>query len=123
MFIRRTDRGALANWWFTVDHKLLGAFVLLMAIGLLVNMASSPAVATRIGLEPFHFVTRQIIFMIPAFIVLVAMSFLTLKAAKRGAVAAFLLSLVLVFLTLKIGPEVKGATRWLNIGSMAIQPS
>ncbi len=123
MFIRRTDRGALANWWFTVDHKLLGTFTLLMAIGLLVNMASSPAVAARIGLEPFHFVTRQIIFMIPAFGVLLAMSFLTLTGAKRAAAAAFVLSLVLVFLTLKIGPEVKGATRWLNIGSMAIQPS
>ena len=51
MFIRRTDRGLLANWWFTVDRTLLLTFFLLMAVGLLINMASSPAVAGRIGLE------------------------------------------------------------------------
>ncbi len=123
MFIRRTDRGALANWWFTVDHKLLGAFFLLMAIGLLINMASSPAVATRIGLDPFHFIKRQIIFMIPAFGVLLFMSFLSVKAAKRASVSALAFSLVLVFLTLQIGAEIKGATRWINVGSIAIQPS
>lgn len=123
MFIRRTDRGLLANWWFTVDRPLLAVFLLLMAIGLLINMASSPAVAARIDLAPFHFVKRQIIFLLPAIVVLLATSFLSVQAAKRVSVGAFAVSVVLVILTLQFGAEVKGATRWLNVGSIAIQPS
>ncbi len=123
MFIRRTDRGLLANWWFTVDHALLTVFLLLMAIGLLINMASSPAVAARIDLQPFHFVKRQLIFLIPAIGVLLATSFLSVRAAKRVCVVALCVSVGLVILTLQIGTEVKGATRWLNVGSFALQPS
>jgi cell division protein FtsW len=35
--ISRSDRGALARWWFTVDRPLLSAAMLLMAVGVLVS--------------------------------------------------------------------------------------
>ena len=33
MLIRRSDRGLLANWWFTVDKLLLSAVLLLAIVG------------------------------------------------------------------------------------------
>ncbi len=60
MLISRSDRGLVANWWFTVDRGLLAAVFLLMAAGVLFSMAASPAVAVRIGLEPFFFFKHQL---------------------------------------------------------------
>lgn len=123
MLIGRTDRGLLANWWFTVDHKMLSAVLLLMAAGVLFIMASSPAVASRIGIPAFHFLERQIMFLIPAVAVLFGASMLPARYARRLAFLGFGLSVGLVAMTLVVGPEIKGATRWLTIGSLAVQPS
>ncbi len=42
---------------------------------------------------------------------------------RRLALAIFLVSLVLVAATLAIGPEIKGARRWLSLIGVSIQPS
>ena len=39
MLLGRSDRGLLAQWWFTVDRGLMMAVVLLMATGVLISMA------------------------------------------------------------------------------------
>ena len=69
--ISRTDRSRVATWWWTVDRWFLSAFLMLMGLGIVLSFAASPAVAERIGLESFHFVTRQIIFMVPAMIAMI----------------------------------------------------
>ena len=48
--VARTERGTVADWMRTVDPWLLGAFVGLMAIGVVMALAASPAVAEHIGL-------------------------------------------------------------------------
>ena len=57
--VARTQRGAVADWMRTVDPWLLGAFGGLMAFGVVMALAASPAVAERLGLPTFHFVDRQ----------------------------------------------------------------
>ncbi len=123
MLIRRTDRGLLASWWFTVDWLLMTAVVLLMAAGVIFSLAASPPVAARIGLENFHFFNRQLIFVVPALVVLVSCSFLSLKLVRRIALGAFVAGLGLMGLALFIGPEIKGAHRWIDLGPFNLQPS
>ncbi len=64
--LSRLDRSPVATWWWTVDRWFLAAFLSLMGLGIILSFAASPAVAERIGLDSFHFATRQIVFMIPA---------------------------------------------------------
>ncbi len=64
--VSRVDRGPVANWWWTIDRFFLAACLALMGLGILLSFAASPAVAQRIGLDGFHFVERQIFFMLPA---------------------------------------------------------
>lgn len=123
MLISRTDRGLMANWWFTVDRLLLTAVLLLMAAGVLFSMAASPPVARRLGLEYFHFFERQLIFLVPAAAVLVAASFLEPRQARRACLWVFLAGLALMVAAIKFGPEIKGAYRWVAVGSFNIQPS
>ena len=61
--VSRVERGPVADWFWTIDRLFLAAFVGLMGIGLMLSFAASPAVAERLELDSFHFVTRHGIFM------------------------------------------------------------
>ena len=58
----RLDKSPVATWWWTIDRWFLAAFLSLMGLGIVLSFAASPAVAERIGLDSFHFATRQIVF-------------------------------------------------------------
>jgi cell division protein FtsW len=121
--ISRSDRGLLARWWFTVDRQLMSATLLLMAIGVLVSMAASPPVATRIGVEPYHFVKSQLFYLSIAAIALLFISTLERVWVRRLGLVGFAGAIFLMLLALKFGPEIKGAHRWLDVGPISLQPS
>ena len=119
----RLDTSPVAIWWRTVDRWFLAAFLSLMGLGIVLSFAASPAVAERIGLDSFHFATRQIIFTIPALLVMIAVSFLKERGVRRVALIMLGLSLVLMVAALYIGVEVKGARRWVSLAGVSVQPS
>jgi cell division protein FtsW len=119
----RAQPTPLSEWWRTVDRLTLAALGALMLGGIVLCLAASPPVAARIGLDPFHFVNRQVIFLIPAAAVLIATSFLSPREVRKLALLAFAVSLILVAATPYFGAEIKGARRWLVIFGVNIQPS
>jgi cell division protein FtsW len=119
----RLDKSPIATWWWTIDRWFLAAFLSLMGLGIVLSFAASPAVAERIGLGSFHFATRQIIFMIPALIAMLSVSFLSPRQVRRLAIVMLGVSLVLMVAVLYIGVEVKGARRWVSMLGVSIQPS
>lgn len=119
----RVDRGLVATWWWTVDRWYLAAFLSLMVLGVVLSFAASPAVAERIGLDSFHFVERQILFMIPALAAMIGVSFLSTRNVRRLALLILAGSLVLMVAALFIGVEVKGARRWVALAGVSVQPS
>jgi cell division protein FtsW len=118
----RTERGVLARWWWTVDRPLLSGLALLGLSGLILVLAASPPVATRLGYPSWHFVTRHIVYLGPATILLLGCSLLSPRGVWRAAIALFGVAFALLLLTPFIGGETNGATRWIQIGSFAIQP-
>ena len=121
--ISRADRSSVAKWWWTIDLYFLGGFLGLMGLGVILSFAASPAVAERIGLQPYHFVERQALFMIPAFIAMIAVSFLDDRQVRRLALAQLAFSVLAMIAVLFIGIEVKGSHRWLQVAGMTVQPS
>ena len=121
--VSRVERTPFAAWWWTVDRLLLAALLALMLGGIVLSLAASPPVASRLGLEPFYFVNRHVLYLIPALIVLLATSFLPPRYIRRIALVVFAVSLVLVAATLRFGAEVKGARRWIVILGVNLQPS
>jgi cell division protein FtsW len=119
----RAQPTPLSEWWRTIDRLTLAALGALMLGGIILCLAASPPVAARIGLDPFHFVNRQVLFLIPAAIVLIVTSFLSPREIRKLAIVVFAVSLVLVAATPYFGAEIKGARRWLVILGMNIQPS
>ncbi len=121
--LSRDERNPLSDWWWTVDRPLLGAILALMLCGVILSLAASPPVATRIGLDPFHFFYRHVLFLLPSLIVMIGVSFLSPRYIRRGALLVFAISIVLIVATLLIGPEVKGARRWITLIGVNIQAS
>ncbi|PRD45194.1 putative lipid II flippase FtsW [Phyllobacterium phragmitis] len=121
--VSRVDRGPAANWWWTIDRYFLAACLVLMGLGILLSFAASPAVAERIGLDSFHFVERQIVFMLPALFVMIAVSFLAPREIRRFALILLIFSVLAMVAALFFGIEVKGARRWISLMGISIQPS
>jgi cell division protein FtsW len=121
--VSRLERTPFAAWWWTVDRLMLAALLGLMLGGVILSLAASPPVAARIGLEPFYFVNRHVLYLIPAIGILLVTSFLEPRTIRRVALVVFIVSLALVVLTLAYGSEVKGARRWIVILGVNIQPS
>jgi cell division protein FtsW len=117
--VSRAERSALANWWWTIDRWILAAVGALMVLGLVLTMAGSPPVAERLGLSAFHFVHRQVLYLIPSVAVLVAASFLSPRQVRRVALFVFLVSITLILVAVLYGHEIKGSRRWI----FGIQPS
>lgn len=121
--ISREQRTPLSEWWWTVDRLLLAAVMTLMLGGVILSLAASPPVAARLHLDPFHFFNRHVIFLLPSIVVMIAVSFLSPRQIRRSALIVFAVSVVLIVATLLIGPEVKGAKRWITLLGVNIQAS
>jgi cell division protein FtsW len=119
----RIDRSFVSDWARTVDKLLMAALAALMVAGIVLLMGGGPPVAERLGLPTFHFVNRQVLYLVPALMILLGVSFLSLRHVRRLALLTYAGSVLLCLLALKYGPEIKGAHRWIAIGSFGIQPS
>ncbi|MBL3702741.1 putative lipid II flippase FtsW [Sulfitobacter sp. BDSS02] len=112
------------KWWRTLDKWSMSCVLGLFVIGLLLGLASSPPLAARNGLEPFHYVQRQAFFGGLALIVMLLTSMMSPVMVRRLAVVGFLGAFVAVALLPFLGTDFgKGAMRWYSLGFASVQPS
>lgn len=123
MSLPRNDNSYLTRWWWTVDRLLLTLLLTLMVAGLLVNLTASPPVAATYNVDSLYFFKRQMVFSVAAVIGLLGVSMMSADWVRRMAAIGLPLVLLALVATLVIGDETKGATRWIDLGIMKIQPS
>ncbi|MEE4207866.1 MAG: FtsW/RodA/SpoVE family cell cycle protein [Parvularcula sp.] len=125
--LHRLETGALrlrAGQFAGYDAALVYAFAVLALIGIVVSFAAGPVAALRIGItSPFHFTERHLLFLVVAVVGGAVTAMLTPLQARRLGILAAASSILLIILAMLIGPEIKGAKRWLSIGSFGLQPS
>ncbi len=113
----------IKRWWKVIDQQTIIAIVILLAFSLMLVTTASPAIANRIGLTDNYFSSRNLVFLTLAVIIILTFSLLDKKWIRRLAIFGFLGSLLTLILVKLYGFEVKGATRWINIGGFSYQPS
>ena len=114
----------VSRWWRTLDKGVLGALVLLFAVGLLLGFAASVPLAERNGLVPFYYVQRQAFFGAIAFVVMLAVSMMQPQLVRRLGVIGFFLAAASLMLLPVLGTDFgKGAVRWYSFGFASVQPS
>jgi cell division protein FtsW len=120
----RSDRSRMGQWWWTVDHWLLGATALLIIAGVVLSFTSSPAEAARLHIaDPFHFAVRQSLFGAGAAAMVVAVSMLSARGVRRAAVIIYGLTILMMAVLPVVGHSAKGAARWIEISGFSLQPS
>jgi cell division protein FtsW len=124
----RSDRSALGRWFWEIDRVLLILVAVLVAIGLIAVAAASPAAATRysggtVNFASLHYFYRQLVWIVVAVPVLIAVSMLPKTMARRLSILGAILFTGLLFLVPIIGVEVNGARRWIGVGISQFQPS
>jgi len=98
-----------------VDGQLLGAVLILMAVGLIVIFSGSNQSLAR--------VTSQLLNMLIALGVLYAFANIPPHYLMRIALPVYVLGVLLLVCVALFGDVVNGARRWLYIGLTRIQPS
>ena len=121
--ISRTNIGPIGLWWYTVDRWMLFGLILLGFIGLFFSLAVSPAEAISIKTDTYFFLTRHLIYCFISLFFLIVISILPAGKIRKLSLIIFIGSLIGIFLTLTVGINSGGASRWLPIFGFTIQPS
>ncbi|NOQ82651.1 MAG: putative lipid II flippase FtsW [Myxococcales bacterium] len=107
-----------------VDVTLAATLVGLIAFGVVMVYSASAVYANNMFGDGHHFVVRQTIFAAAAFVVLVVSARLNIGLLRRSTYPLLLMSIVLmVAVALGFGRNAGGATRWLAVGPVNVQPA
>ena len=124
----RGKRTPFARWFWEIDRVLLLLVTMLIGIGLIAVAAASPAAGVRysgtgVTVAARHYFWMQLAWTMIAVPVMIGVSALPLKLARRMALIGGLIFVVLLALVPIIGSTANGAQRWIGIGSAKLQPS
>lgn len=107
-----------------VDISLAATVVALIAFGVVMVYSASAVYANRMFADGYHYLIRQAVFMSVALVVLYGMSRVSLSRMRQATYPVLVLSvLMMVAVALGLGRSAGGATRWLSLGPVNIQPA
>lgn len=107
-----------------IDVSLAATLVGLIAFGVVMVYSASAVYANRMYGDGTHFLIRQTIFASIALVVLAASSRIDLSLLRRFTYPILLIAVVLMLtVALGFGRSAGGASRWIRIGSLNVQPA
>jgi cell division protein FtsW len=121
----RNDQSPIAKWFWTVDRGLLAAALTLIALGVSLSFASSPAaiLTNESIVDPFYYSWRMLVWAAGGTAAMLVASLLSPRGVRRIALLALICAVLVMAALPIIGHEVKGAARWINLGPFSLQPS
>jgi len=116
-------------YWLTQDTTSVQTFdrgfifigFILYMIGLVMVASSSMPVAERLFNDPFHFVTRHLIYIMLSLCVAIVVLQIPMTLWQKHSSSLLLLGLALLVVVLLIGRTVNGSTRWIVLGPITVQ--
>jgi len=108
-----------------LDHTLLFAVVVLLALGLVMVGSASTSIAERQTGHPFYYLWRQLAYMGVGLGLASGVLFIPLRLWEKlgfGLILTSVLLLLMVFIP-GLGREVNGSLRWIHIGPINLQVS
>ena len=121
--LRGDFKNLVRRWAVSIDRITLFTVITVISIGVWVCIASTPAVALKLGLSPFHFVKQHLIIVPISVFIIIITSFFQTRHIRRLSLIGYFICILLMIAVLIFGAEIKGAKRWLNIFGFSLQPS
>ena len=114
-------------WWNSIDRWAFFSVLILISLGVWLIMASSPAIALQHNWTAFVLLKRHFIIVGPGLALLWWSSCLRKQGILITSIVLGLMAWMGIWAVCLWGEEIKGARRWLSIGSIAgsfsLQPS
>lgn len=105
-------------------NVLIFCILSLLCIGTVMVASASMPYAERINDNPYHFITRHLIYLVFASVALVVAYHIKLKYwFGKMTILLWLGTVALLLAVLLIGKDVNGSTRWIGIAGFTFQPS
>lgn len=110
---------------FFYDRWIFFASLTLIVFGLLMVSSASMVISDRIYHEPFHYLLRQLIFLVSGFGIAWWMTRIPLKFWEEMSFVLLLLCFLVLIAVLipGIGRVVNGSRRWIHVGFISLQVS
>lgn len=107
------------------DFILCITVILLLALGIIMVLSASAPSALSITGNSYYYVKKQLLFAIAGIFVMLFLSKVDYRFYKKYYWQIYFISWIILFLVLVpgLGHSVKGATRWIKLGSTQFQPS
>ena len=106
-----------------VDIPFLITVMLLLCFGSVMIFSSSYVFAEKKYGDSFFFIKKQIVWMVAGIIVMLAASCVDYTFVKKATLPIFAVSYLLLLAVPFVGKNWSGATRWIKIGPIQIQPT
>ena len=111
----RENTGLVAKWWRNVDKQILFLFAFLLLLGLFFSFSSTTSVMSeKMNKQTYFFFIKHLIFVSASLLLIFAISIQEKDKLVKILTYLFIVSIVLLFLTLIVGVEIKGSRRWMG---------
>ena len=107
------------------DKSLLVVIFAILTLGLVMVASASVVVSQQAFGTPFHFLFRQMCFLLVALVLAAQLLKVPIQYIARCSPKIFLITLLLLCLVLipHLGRNINGSQRWLNLGPIGLQVS
>ena len=111
----RENTGLVAKWWRNVDKQILFLFAFLLLLGLFFSFSSTTSLMSEnMNKQTYFFFIKHLIFVSASLLLIFAISIQEKDKLVKILTYLFIVSIVLLFLTLIVGVEIKGSRRWMG---------
>ena len=111
----RDNTGLVAKWWRNVDKQILFLFAFLLLLGLFFSFSSTTSVMSeKMNKQTYFFFIKHLIFVSISLFLIFVISIQEKDKLIKILTYLFIVSIVLLFLTLIVGVEIKGSRRWMD---------
>ena len=111
----RENTGLVAKWWRNVDKQILFLFAFLLLLGLFFSLSSTTSLMSEnMNKQTYFFFIKHLIFVSASLLLIFAISIQEKDKLVKILTYLFIVSIVLLFLTLIVGVEIKGSRRWMG---------
>ena len=120
----RATRSPTTGPWRHVDVVLLATVTCLSGVGLLMVYSSTRQKQLAAGLDPQHYLKRQLLFLVLGLAAMVLTALVDYRALRDVAPAIWIGTLVLLFGVLTpLGASTRGTQAWYPLGPFDLQPA
>ncbi|HGN1706218.1 TPA: cell division protein FtsW [Providencia rettgeri] len=105
------------------DRTLVWLAFGLAAVGFIMVTSASMPVGQRLTEDPFYFAKRDMVYIVIAFILALGVMRVPMAVWEKYNFLLLMASMAMLVVVLVAGSSVNGASRWIDIGLVKIQPA